>query len=366
MLNFFSYTVKLQVCFILLFASHIYSTGQTGGNSVYSFLKIPVSARSAALSGNTVVINDSDIAVVIDNPSFLNAGMHGHLSLSYINYLSDIAAGYAGYGHHFKTVGTVAAGLQFMSYGKFIETNSFGEKTGEFTAADYMLHVSFMKKLHPGITAGGTIKGIYSSLYTLKSYGLGVDFSTNYTSDNGTFVATVLLRNMGSQLKSYTDNRRESLPFEIVAGVSKKIKFAPLRLSVVFRNLQKWNLRPPDDPNSVLASESEEYQAGYAFGDNLSRHSVVAAELLLTKNVHFRFGYDIKRWREMRLISEGGWNGFSLGLGIIVSKFNFSYALAPYHFAGATNHVTLSVNLGAFNSLKVKKKDIILFPDYPP
>jgi hypothetical protein len=38
--------------------------------------------------------------------------------------------------------------------------------------------------------------------------------------------------------------------------------------------------------------------------------------------------------------------GFSWGLGLKVSKFNFSYSRAAMHLVGSPNYITVSTNLG--------------------
>lgn len=337
---------------------------QIGGNSTFNFLKIPVSARSAATGGNLISANDSDITLVIDNPSLLNDGMHNTFTLSYINYISDINLGYFGYARNFKKIGTIAAALHYFNYGKFTETDIYDQKLGEFTANDYSLNLSFSKKLHPQFFSGGTIKGIYSNLYENKSYGIAADLAGTFVSKNNSFVAALVFKNMGAQIKTYIPNLKEPLPFEVQLGISKKIKYAPIRLLFFLKNLQKWNLVSPVFLNSPFyANLNDDLKKFALLGANSALHSVLGIEIIPIKGFSLRLGYEPKKRREMELIDRSGLIGFSMGAGIRILKMNFSYARSSYHFAGASNHITLSMNPFNFSA---KKASPVLFEEINP
>jgi hypothetical protein len=72
---------------------------QTGGGSTYRFLDLTNSARAAALGGDVVSLRDDDINLVFHNPALLSPGMHGNLSLNYVNYFAGVNYGYASYAH---------------------------------------------------------------------------------------------------------------------------------------------------------------------------------------------------------------------------------------------------------------------------
>ena len=50
----------------------------------------------------------------------------------------------------------------------------------------------------------------------------------------------MVAKNMGSQITTYVeDGEREPLPFEVQFGISKRLKYVPLRLSLSLNNLEK-------------------------------------------------------------------------------------------------------------------------------
>lgn len=318
----------------------------------------------AATGGNLFAVNDSDFTLVTDNPSLLNAGMHNHFILSYTNYISDINAGYAGYAADFKSIGTVAAGLKYINYGKFIETDIYDQKLGEFSASDYSLNLTFSKKLHPQILSGGTIKGIYSSFYAGNSYGVAADLAGTLISKNSSFIAAMVFKNMGAQITTYSQGIREPLPFEVQLGLSKKIKYAPIRLVYSLRNLQKWRLASAGMISFPAKAENNEtYRKLYDAGYNFALHSGVGIEFFPVKSFIIRFGYEHKKRNEMKMADRSGLIGFSIGAGIRILKMNLSYARSSYHFAGASNHLTISMNPFEFSTRKTAP---VLFEEINP
>jgi len=64
-----------KLAYIFISISSISAFSQTGGQSVYSFLNVPVPARTAALAGNSLGLKDDDITLFNQNPAALNKGI---------------------------------------------------------------------------------------------------------------------------------------------------------------------------------------------------------------------------------------------------------------------------------------------------
>ena len=71
------------------------------GNSVYSFLDLPVSSRIAALGGTNVSLRDNDLNFAFRNPAMLTHETHNSLGVNMANYLADIQFGSAMYARNF-------------------------------------------------------------------------------------------------------------------------------------------------------------------------------------------------------------------------------------------------------------------------
>jgi hypothetical protein len=334
--------------------SHNLLLAQIGGNSTYEFLTLPSPARLVALGGTLVSVKDNDLNLSFDNPSVMDSTMHNSLSLSYVDYLTDIKYGYAAYSRTYRNIGSFSAGMQFMDYGKFTSSEVTGEITGQFTAAEYALDLSYSRPLNSFFSVGGTLKTIYSMLSGYTSIGNAVDLGAIYSSKNHLTSAGLVIKNFGKQWTSYY-SEKEPLPFQIEAGFSEKIRHAPFRFNFTATHLERWDLTYIDpsiltkDPITGILIEKSNFSK---FADKAARHLVFGGEILLSQNFHLRVGYNFQRRQELKLETHTGIAGFSFGFGLKISKFNLSYGYAKYHLAGGPSHFTISTNFSEFYSRK--------------
>jgi len=349
----------IRVFFFLgLFLSNMPSFSQIGGNSAYKFLNLPFSARVASLGGTVVSIVDADINLAVTNPALLSPAINNHLGLSYVNYLADINYGYATFAHTFEKVGTFSAGAQFVNYGTFLQTDNAGNVIGEFKAADEAFNVGYGRQIDTTFSVGAAMKFVYSSLETYYSSGIAFDLGATYNRPSRFFSAALVVKNIGGfQLKKYREDNKESFPYEVQFGISKKPKHMPFRFTLTGKHLEKWDLTYEDPANPVptvdpLTNEPIKQNRAKIFGDKLMRHVGVGGELLLSKNFNIRIGYDYVRRKEMAIDTRKGTVGFNWGFGFRIYKFHLSYGRSSYHLAGPSNHFTLSMALADFYSKK--------------
>lgn len=332
---------KQLLLLVFVFAT-VRLSAQIGGESTYEFLNLPNSARMAALGGNQVAINDStDLNVAYNNPALLHASMDNKLLVNYVNYFDDIQFGYASFAKDYGELGTFALGMHYINYGKFIYADEFGERGGTFKAAEYALNILWSKKLKR-FRVGATLKPILSSFEAYQSLGIALDGGVSYASlDQLTNVALVF-KNMGTQITTYYDGaERESIPFDIQLGFSKRLEHAPLRLSATLQHLQKWKLAQPEEVNSGFETRTEED----GFGKMFMRHLLLGIELLPSENFSIRAGYNYQRRQELMFDDKASTVGFSWGFGFKVNRFHFNYGSARYHLAASSNHISVAINL---------------------
>lgn len=344
-----------RIFLIIFLLSSFMVSAQIGGTNTYEFLNIPVSARVGALGGNVIAVNDNDPTFSLNNPSLLNPEMSGMLTLTYLNYFSDINQGYFSYVKDFKKVGTFSAGIKYVSYGEFLETDEGGNEFGTFSASEYAFVIGWGKTIVDStIAVGANIKPIYSDLYQYYSAGIAVDLSATYTNKNNGFTAAVLVKNSGMQFKPYVEGgEREPLPFEVQAGISKRFKHMPFRLSVDAIQLQNWNLSFNDsitqtNANENLSEEERNERNKTSLLNETLRHLVIGGEFVPSKSFMLRFGFNFKRRAELALDNKPGLVGFSWGVGFRIKKFHISYGSARYHLAGSSNHFTITTNLSEY------------------
>lgn len=331
---------------------------QTGGTHIWAFLNTPVSSRGTALGGQQISIFDNDVNLVHFNPSLLNGSMSNHVSLSFADYLADIRYAYAAYARTFEGIGNFGLGIHHIDYGEFTEADVYGNILGTFNHVyDYSINAFYSRAILDSLLqVGGTMKAIGSKYEFRNAFGLAIDAGITYYNPELLFTAALVIKNLGTHIEPYyLSSERETLPFEIQLGISQKLKHAPFRLSILFRNLETPNLQYETEEDLAdnvdpFTGETVKENKLAEFGDNLMRHTVLGLEFLPLKSFSFRIGYNYRRREELKIPDKPGTVGFSWGFGLKIYKFNINYARARYHLAAVTNHFTISINLNEFSN----------------
>jgi len=342
----------ISLVFVLLWMS-IPVKAQIGGSAAYDFLNLSNSSRISAMGSDFLSIYDDDISLVLANPSLINKEMHNDLSLNFVNHFAGINYGYTTYSRTFDKQGSFAASLQYINYGEFTYTDPSGLTAGSFTANEMAFVLGWSKQLAEKLFIGVNVKSMYSQLEQYKSSAVASDLALSYVGFEKDFCASLIVKNIGRQIKPYVEGNIEPLPFEIQLGISKKLEHVPFRYSIMLDNLQKWDLSYEDPTNpkqtvDPLTGEEIKERGLFVFGDKALRHLSIGGEMLLGKNMSFRFGYNFRKRKEMVVDTRLGMTGFSWGFEIKVSKFRISYARAAYHLAGAPNVFTVITSISDF------------------
>ncbi|MFI5172498.1 MAG: type IX secretion system protein PorQ [Chitinophagales bacterium] len=338
--------LTLLTCFVIL-SLPIFA--QFGGSYTYSYLQLPPSARIAALSGLNITTYDSDINFAYQNPALLNPQMDGRLSLSDAMMPGKINQGYAAYAIYKENWNaTMGGGIFYRAIGTIPRTDVNGDFLGSFGGGEYVANWGIaygQNKLHYGVNA----KLLYSHLESYNSFGIAADIGAAYIDTAKLFSAGLVLRNMGTQIKPYTENNNEELPFSIDFGVSKRLKHLPLRLSITLHDLQTFDIRY-DDPIAIVdvnifGADSTTTEKKYTV-DKIAQHLNVGGEFYFGKNVMVRIGYDHMTRKELSIETHRGLTGFSMGFGFKINKYSIDYGHEFYSLAGGSNFITVAANLG--------------------
>lgn len=319
------------------------------GRDTYQFLNLPTSARLAALGGGNVSVNDGDLNMAFQNPALLSRKTYNMLSFNYMYYISDINLASVAYGRSFGEHNHMLFGIQYIDYGKFIETSATDQQLGTFTAKDFALYVGYARTLPLGFTVAATCKPVYSVYERYQSFGLAFDIGAHYQNDTLGLSVGLTLRNVGWQFTGYYSidgkQHRETLPLDLELGISERFKHAPIRLSLTIHNMQRWNLGY-ERAGKVLEAESA--TADVKWYDMMFRHTIWSIEVLPTKNLYFAVSYNHRRRAEMATKDWKTAAGFAFGAGIRIKMFNVGFSLVPYQVGNLSYHATLGVNLSEF------------------
>lgn len=318
---------------------------QLGGKAVFRVLDIPSSARISALGGSPVAVYDNDLNLGLFNPALLNADMARQVALSYMPYVDKINIGYASYAHRFDSVGiTMSGSVQYVDYGTFTRRDETGQDQGTFSAGEYVIQVGAGHAVDSVFSVGANLKFITSNLDAYKANGFAVDIGGVFVKRALGLTVAATLRNIGVVTSGYTDTK-EKLPFQAQLAATYKFRHAPFRLGLSIDNLQEWDLTY-EDPNKkaqIDPTTGEPIVDKVTTADRALLHVVPNAEIIFGKNFMLRFGYNYRRRQELRVDAKPGLSGFSLGIGLRVSRLHLSYSYAQFNPAGASNTISLAV-----------------------
>ena len=310
-------TFPRHICVLLLLSAPATASAQSGDLSGFGFLRVEPSARAAALGGSLAAVYGDDVNAFFYNPALLNESMHRNLSLSYLNHLSDISAGIVAYSRHFGQLGAVAAGLRFMHWGRFDRVDESGEKAGSFGASDVALTLGMAQSRHDGLRYGANVHVVYSGIASYSATALLADIGVVYHLPRQLLTLSASVNNAGITLSSLGPTR-DTIPIDLRAGVTKRLRHVPLLLSFTAYNLH--DIGGSSSSGNVL---SEVFQ-----------HAIFGAEFQVIKAFHLRFGYNHRRHMGLKTSSRLDLAGVGLGFGFQITRFRLDYAYNSWSFAG--------------------------------
>jgi hypothetical protein len=334
-------TKKSAYIFLLSFiTTSLFS--QTGGDNVYEFLNLTQSGLVASLGGANVSICNGDLNLAYHNPALLSSEMDKSLAINYVNYFAGINYGMTMYSRTIPPIGNFAAGLTYLNYGSFKETDESGNITGTFSAAEYAFSFIYSRNIDSLFSVGATLKPILSHLEKYTSFGVAIDVGAAYHSRNNLFSAGIVIKNAGLQITSYAGEAHEKLPFEIQAGLSEKLAHAPFRFSITLKHLEKFDLiyNYKSTTGNTAGTQSSKKSD---IAENIMRHIVIGTELIPSKNFYVSAGYNYQRRKELQIDSRVSTVGFSWGFGINTSFLCIGFGHATFHLAGASNNLSLVI-----------------------
>lgn len=340
-----------QLLVILFFFVVGNSFSQSGGTDAYQILNTSFSARLAVLNQPTSVY-DSDINMGIFNPSLLNDQMYQQLALNIVDYYSDIKFASAGYVIPVKEFGHLSLSFSSIDYGDFTLTDNIATDLGVFSSTEQLISVGFGKQIFKNISIGMNLKTLFSNLESYSSIAFGSDLSLVYFNPESSLSFSVLARNIGTQITSYTD-QKETLPYQVDLGISKKLDHLPFRFIVGYKNFQEFDLTYQNEFSTTLENvDGTVLNADDNFGSKLFKHFDLGGELTLGKRLALRFGYNAQRRSELKLTSNARLVGFSWGLGLKISHFYLNYGRSTYHLYGSPNYFSITTDISKFYTRK--------------
>jgi hypothetical protein len=270
------------------------------------------------------------------------------LNLSFNNFLSGIKTYSLTGAYQYDKLNTTFGGhIYFVDYGSLLQTDAAGNVNGNFHPVDYVVQVSAAKKYLEKWNYGASLKFIASNYQLYTSSAIAVDFGVLYSDSSNHLTASVLAKNMGVQLKTYS-GESEDLPFDLQIGITKRLEKAPLGFSITAQHLHRFNILYNDE----RFNSDNAFSSGNKFLNKLLNHFVVASHIYLGNSLEAMIGYNFLRRQELNIGSSGnGLNGFSMGVRIKFSKLQLVYARSSYQRNISYNQLGLTLTLNEFAGL---------------
>ncbi len=305
------------------------SLAQTlGGNAVYNFLSQPGSAQVAALGGINISNQSNDVSMSLGNPALLRKSMHQQIATSFNGFLAGIS-NYSAVASYFQERHQInwGIGLQYLHYGNITQTDAAGNVLGTFKPNDFALQFLLSKQYNNYFYIGAAAKFIQSNYGIYRSSGIAMDIGLTYTDTVNQIQASVAIKNMGTQLSTYGGAAKEELPFDLQAGISKRLANAPIQFSLTAHNLHRLNILYND--TAFNASEGDLRTAGFL--QKTFAHLILATQFYLNEKVEISLGYNFLRRQDLNIFNAtSGLNGLTAGAGFMHKKLHIRYATGFY------------------------------------
>lgn len=316
------------------------------GKSAFDFLDLPVSSHMNSLGGNNISIVEEDVSTVHYNPALLGPEMDMLIDLNYMYYVGKTNSAGATFAKAAGERAAWSAGMQYVGYGSITEADANGVITGKFNAKDMLINGGYAHDFGRRWRGGVQAKFIYSSYAEYSSIALAVDVGVNYYNPDNQFSGSVVFKNLGGQLKRFTENY-ERLPWDIQLGFSKTMRNIPIRWSVTMQHLTTWSL-PYTKPQTDEYSGGEVLEVKDGFISNLFRHMVFGVEYIPNKNFYVALGYNYKTHTDMLRYGRNFFSGFTFGTGIQVKMVGIGVSVANRHAHGTMFMFNLAMRLNEF------------------
>lgn len=302
--------------------------GQNSDLSGFAFLRLDPSARAASMAGSYSAAGVGDVNGLFYNPALLNEDLSRSLSLSYLNHVAGLNAGFVAYARDIGGVGTLGAGVRFLDYGDLRGADDTGTETGMFGASDVALTLGASRAYDTHLRYGANLHVIYSHIDSYSASALAADVGVVYHLDGPALSLGASINNLGQTLSTYAD-AGVGLPTDVRISVAKQLRYVPLLVSVTGYNLN----RPGDVQDDAPAV------------GRVMQFVLIGGELSFSDAFQIRFGYNHRRHEAVATRSRLDLAGLSLGAGIKVSRLRIDYAYNTWSEAGGLHQFTVRTRL---------------------
>ncbi|MFM2138471.1 MAG: type secretion system protein PorQ [Bacteroidota bacterium] len=343
-----------RILFSIGFMLHVLAgTAQTlGGSAVFSFLRLSAAPQQAALGGVNLSQPTDDPGMAFQNPALLHDRMHTRMHTVFNDLPAGVKAYHLSFAYHARPSATTFLwGLHYMDYGSSVSTDAAGNLLGRFRPVDWMMQLSASHAYRNRWTGGLAVKFIHSRYGIFRSSGLAADLGLLYRDTARGLTASVLLKNAGGQIRKYLGSSAEELPFDLHAGITRRLQQAPVAFSITAQRIHRFDIRYNDTLFNTSNGQPMERSKRFSLGKVMD-HLILGTTLYIGDRIECQLGYNFLRRRELNIANNrNGLNGFSAGVGARLGKLELRYARAHYQSGMAFNQLGLTLTMNRYLGL---------------
>jgi len=342
----------LRFTILFLLVSGYCSAQVLGGLSVFNFLRLSNTPQLTALGGVNISQQSDDIGLAFNNPALLTPRMHSQMNAVFNDFYGGIKVFHLSLGYRNEKLNTnFLWGLNYFNYGSTTETDAGGNVFGKFRPTDWVMQVSASRSYLEKWNYGAALKWISSNYGQFRSNGIATDIGVLFSDTTRLFSASFLVKNLGVQLKRYNNAEQEELPFDLQAGITKRLEKAPFSFSLTAQRLQQFDILYNDTAFNNENGYGNSSSNKFSF-DKLLNHLILSTTIYIGDRVEVQGGYNFIRRKELNIGNAGnGMNGFSMGAGVKLGKLSIRYARSYYQHNSAFNQLGLNMKLNEYFGL---------------
>lgn len=300
---------------------------QPGSLTGFSFLRLEPSAHAASMAGAFAASPTADVNLLFHNPAGLSGDMHRNLSVSYLNHVADINAGFLAYAHDLGPMGTAGGGIRYLTYGRMDRADETGFRDGTtFGATDVAATLAAARSAGPHLRYGVALNAVFSRIDDLAASALTADVGAIYDMPALGARIGLSIHHVGLVVSSLGESR-DKLPYDVRFALSKELRYLPLLVSIMGYNLADID---PGDRDAVRT---------------LLDHLALGGEFRFSDAFRVRLGYNHRRHEELKTKTRLDMAGFAFGFGLHVARVRFDYAYSTWSSLGGLHQLTVGLRI---------------------
>jgi hypothetical protein len=182
------------------------------GTAGWQFLKLPTTARNAALGGIITALSYGNASSTLANPASTADVVNYDVSFSHMKWVADIGFQTVAAVKNFGNWGIIGVNLMYVDYGEMVRTEnseifdalgtSLGvfpvfDDLGTFTANDISIGLSYARQVTDKLQVGGNLRYLREQLDDATTSNWSVDIGTMYYTGLKTLRIAMLGKNFG-------------------------------------------------------------------------------------------------------------------------------------------------------------------------